>query len=148
VPVKCLVPLRIDRVELLGKLGVARMARYRKGLASSFSWLKIGKAKLIANPTRVTTERAFMFSLGGGFRIVCRGWPTSEFSHVASNVRVAGGKENTFGQRSLSDMQIARFVLSKVNEKMRRAAHSRRLPNAHVACPRGVRSDIEESRTR
>jgi hypothetical protein len=31
----------------------------------------------------------------------CRGWPTSEFSHVASNVRVAGDKENTFGQRSL-----------------------------------------------
>ena len=53
---------------------------------------------------------------------VCRGWPTSEFSHVASNIRVAGGKENTFGQRSLNDMQIARFVPSKVNEKMRRAA--------------------------
>jgi hypothetical protein len=52
----------------------------------------------------------------------CRGWPTSEFSHVASNVRVAGDKENTFGQRFLNDMQIARFVPSKVNEKMRRAA--------------------------
>jgi hypothetical protein len=48
-----------------------------------------------------------------GFRTVCRGLPDSEFSHVA--------KENTFGQRSLSDTQVARFVRSEVNEKMRRA---------------------------
>jgi hypothetical protein len=33
------------------------------------------------------------------------------FLHVASNIRVAGSKENAFGQRSLSNMQIARLVL-------------------------------------
>jgi hypothetical protein len=64
------------------------MARYRKGLAPSFSWLKIGKAKLIANPTRVTTERAFMFSLGGGFRIVCRGWSEpDQLAHDSCQVK-------------------------------------------------------------
>jgi hypothetical protein len=31
--------------------------------------------------------------------MVCRGWPASGFSHVASNIRVAGGKKNTFGQK-------------------------------------------------
>jgi hypothetical protein len=38
-------------------------------------------------------------------------------SHVARNIRVAGAKENTFGQRSLSNMQIARLALFEVNEK-------------------------------
>jgi hypothetical protein len=39
-------------------------------------------------------------------------------SHVASNIRVPEEK-NTFGQRSLSNMQIARLALFEVNEKMR-----------------------------
>src|SRR6516225_8109636 len=43
--------------------------------------------------------------------------PTVGISHVASNVRVAGGKENAFGQRSPSNMQIARLVLFGVNIK-------------------------------
>ena len=36
---------------------------------------------------------------------------------VTSNIRVAGGKENTFGQSSLNNMQIARLALFEVNEK-------------------------------
>jgi hypothetical protein len=36
------------------------MARYRKELSSSFSWPKIGKAKLIANPSRAPTKRLFI----------------------------------------------------------------------------------------
>jgi hypothetical protein len=41
-------------------------------------------------------------------------------SHVASNIRVPGGK-SIFGQRSLSNMQIARLALFEVNEKNARA---------------------------
>ena len=58
--------------------------------------------------------------------MVCRGWPASEFSYVASNIRVAGGKENAFSQRSLSNMQIARHVLFGVNIKSE-ALHNRSL---------------------
>jgi hypothetical protein len=69
-----------------------------------------------ASKQRCETSGAFIV-FSGCLNSVCR--PTTCFgiSHVASNVRVAGGKENAFGQRSLSDMQIARFVPSKVNEK-------------------------------
>jgi hypothetical protein len=31
-----------------------------RGSAVSFCWAKVGEAKLIANPTRVTTERIFI----------------------------------------------------------------------------------------
>jgi hypothetical protein len=39
------------------------------------------------------------------------------FLEVTSNIPVAGGKDNAFGQRSPAAMQIACFVASKVNEK-------------------------------
>src|SRR6516164_4694152 len=42
--------------------GVARTARKRKGLASSFSWAIVGKAGLIANPTRANRKRIFIVS--------------------------------------------------------------------------------------
>jgi hypothetical protein len=49
--------------------------------------------------------------------VVADSTPTVGISHVTSNVRVAGGKENAFGQRSLSNMQIACLVLLGVNIK-------------------------------
>ena len=38
------------------------MARKGKGLTSSFSWAKAGKAKLIANPTRTSIKRIYIVS--------------------------------------------------------------------------------------
>ena len=52
----------------------------------------------------------------GGVELSCRPWPAAGFLLVASNLRVAGGKENAFGQRSLSNVQIAHFVSCEVNE--------------------------------
>ena len=43
-----------------------------------------------------------------------------------------GQRINAFGQRSLSDMQIARLSLSGVNEKMRCAAHAVRATSARI----------------
>jgi len=65
---------------------------------------------------RCETSRAFIV-FSGEFRISRRLTTQLRDSRVASNIRVAGGKENTFGQRSLSDMQIARLALFEVNEK-------------------------------
>jgi hypothetical protein len=47
--------------------------------------------------------------------MVCRGWPASGFSHVASNIRVAGGqKEHLWSKVS---EQLARYSLYGVNIK-------------------------------
>jgi hypothetical protein len=41
--------------------------------------------------------------------------PAFGMCHIATNIRVSRGK-NTFGQRSLSNMQIARLALFEVSE--------------------------------
>jgi hypothetical protein len=57
--VECLVIFFTERVKLLAC-----------GSAASFCWAKIGKAKLIANPTRATTKRISIVSSGGS-RTIC-----------------------------------------------------------------------------
>jgi hypothetical protein len=59
--------------------------------------------------------------------MVCRGWPASEFSYVASNIRVAGGKRTPLSKVS-EQLQIARLVLFGVNIKSE-ALHNRSLRN-------------------
>ena len=56
------------------------------------------------------------FVVSGGLDL-CRLRPAEGDSRIRSNVRVARKERITSSQRSLSDMQIARIVLSEVNDK-------------------------------
>ena len=76
-----------------------------------FCWAKVGKEKLIANPTRAK-QSAFSIISSPGCRVICRRGSRCGFC------RVAGGKRiNAFGRRSLGDTPIGRLADSAVNEK-------------------------------
>jgi hypothetical protein len=68
-----------------------------------------------------------------GFRMSVAYRPAAGLLRVASNIRVRLAAERTpLGKNLLTTMQNARFSIRRQCE----SAHSRRLPNAHVACPR------------
>ena len=70
------------------------------------------------------------FIVSGGRISVAYDLPRG-FTRPATSV--SPGKERiTSNQKSLSDMQIARLVLSEVNDKMRRAAHYRPWANGDL----------------
>src|SRR5215469_14243460 len=79
--------------------------------------IEAGTAKLIPSQTMAATASKRIFIIPLGVRIVVAYQLAAGFLRVASNVPVADGRKSAPDQRSLSDMQITRLVLSKVNDK-------------------------------
>jgi hypothetical protein len=96
------IKFQIDRFKLLDYLGTGGNGVKRKGINILFLLGKAGTAKLIANPTRATAERIFIFP--PGVRAIVAKRPASGFSG-SRNVRVARGRKKCLSERLLSDSQ-------------------------------------------